>query len=82
MPWGSPEGQMVVLGHRSQGQHAGRVVCSSMLVFVGYLIGQPMDLHFTFFEVVAIVLAVTAVSHLTSDGECHWMEGSCWWPST
>jgi Ca2+:H+ antiporter len=46
-----------------------------MLVFVGYLIGQPMDLHFTFFEVVAIVLAVTAVSHLTSDGECHWMEG-------
>jgi Ca2+:H+ antiporter len=53
-----------------------------MLVFVGYLIGQPMDLHFTFFEVVAIVLAVTAVSHLTSDGECHWMEGSCWWPST
>jgi Ca2+:H+ antiporter len=46
-----------------------------VLVFVGYLIGQPMDLHFTFFEIMAIVLAVSIVSRLTSDGECHWMEG-------
>ena len=45
------------------------------LVFVGYLLGRPMDLHFTFFEVVAIVLAVNAITHLTADGECHWMEG-------
>jgi len=45
------------------------------LVFLGYLIGQPMDLHFTFFEIIAIVLAVAIVSRLTSDGECHWMEG-------
>ena len=46
-----------------------------VLVFAGYLIGQPMDLHFTLFEVVAIVLAVSTVNHLTADGECHWMEG-------
>ena len=46
-----------------------------VLVFLGYLIGQPMNLHFTFFEIVAIVLAVAIVSRLTSDGECHWMEG-------
>ncbi|MFI5247527.1 MAG: hypothetical protein ACHQWV_03125, partial [Nitrospirales bacterium] len=46
-----------------------------VLVFVGYLMGQPMDLHFTAFEIVAIVLAVTTVSNLTSDGESHWMEG-------
>ena len=46
-----------------------------VLVFLGYLIGQPMDLHFTFFEIIAIVLAVSIVSRLTSDGECHWMEG-------
>lgn len=46
-----------------------------MLVFVGYFLGQPMDLHFTFFEVVAIVLAVNAITHLTADGESHWMEG-------
>ena len=46
-----------------------------VLVFLGYLIGQPMDLHFSFFEIIAIVLAVAIVSRLTSDGECHWMEG-------
>ena len=45
------------------------------LVFVGYFMGQPMNLHFTFFEVMAIVLAVAIVSRQTSDGECHWMEG-------
>lgn len=46
-----------------------------MLVFVGYFLGQPMDLHFNFFEIIAIVLAVAIVSRLTADGECHWMEG-------
>src|SRR5262245_59669625 len=46
-----------------------------VLVFVGYLMGKPMDLHFTAFEIVAIVLAVAIVSRQTSDGECHWMEG-------
>jgi Ca2+:H+ antiporter len=46
-----------------------------VLVFAGYLMGQPMDLHFTFFEIMAIVLAVLIVSRLTSDGESHWMEG-------
>jgi Ca2+:H+ antiporter len=46
-----------------------------VLVFLGYLIGQPMNLHFTFFETMAIVLAVAIVSRQTSDGECNWMEG-------
>ena len=46
-----------------------------VLVFAGYLMGKPMDLHFTAFEIAAIVLAVTIVSRQTSDGECHWMEG-------
>jgi Ca2+:H+ antiporter len=46
-----------------------------VLVFAGYLMGKPMDLHFTAFEIVAIVLAVAIVSRQTSDGECHWMEG-------
>jgi Ca2+:H+ antiporter len=46
-----------------------------VLVFAGYFMGKPMDLHFTAFEIVAIVLAVTIVSRQTSDGECHWMEG-------
>ncbi len=46
-----------------------------VLVFAGYLMGKPMDLHFTSFEIVAIVLAVAIVSRQTSDGESHWMEG-------
>ena len=46
-----------------------------VLVFAGYLMGKPMDLHFTAFEIVAIVLAVAIVSRQTSDGESHWMEG-------
>ena len=46
-----------------------------VLVFLGYLIGQPMDLHFSVFEMMAVVFAVAVVSRLTSDGECHWMEG-------
>ncbi|OAI44155.1 hypothetical protein AYO43_02375 [Nitrospira sp. SCGC AG-212-E16] len=46
-----------------------------VLVFAGYFMGKPMDLHFTAFEIVAIILAVAIVSRLTSDGESHWMEG-------
>jgi Ca2+:H+ antiporter len=46
-----------------------------VLVFAGYLMGRPMDLHSNSFEIVAIVLAVAIVSRQTSDGEYHWMEG-------
>src|SRR5262245_20497498 len=46
-----------------------------LLVFLGRLIGPGMDLVFTPFEVVSIVLAVLVASRLTGDGECHWMEG-------
>jgi Ca2+:H+ antiporter len=46
-----------------------------VLVFVSYLFGQPMDLLFTTFEVVAIVLTVGVVSLVSMDGESNWMEG-------
>ncbi|SLM49499.1 Ca(2+)/H(+) antiporter [Nitrospira japonica] len=46
-----------------------------VLVFLGYAVGQPMNLHFTYFEIIAITLTVAVVSRLTSDGECNWMEG-------
>lgn len=45
------------------------------LVFVGYLIGQPMDLVFTTFETVAVALSVWVVVLIAMDGESHWMEG-------
>jgi len=46
-----------------------------VLVFIGYLSGQPMNLLFTIFEVVAVVLSVGVVSLIAMDGESNWMEG-------
>jgi Ca2+:H+ antiporter len=45
------------------------------LVFVSYAIGQPMNLLFTAFEVIAVGLAVAIVSLVAVDGESNWMEG-------
>ena len=46
-----------------------------VLVFASYLFGQPMNLIFTTFEVVAIVLTVGVVALVSMDGESNWMEG-------
>lgn len=46
-----------------------------LLVFVSRLFGANMDLVFTPFEVVAIVLSISVAGRLTTDGECNWMEG-------
>ena len=46
-----------------------------VLVFVSYLFGQPMDLIFTTFEVLAIALTVSVVALVSMDGESNWMEG-------
>jgi len=49
---------------------------SPALVFLSYLIApHPMDLLFSLFEIVAIVLAVLAIVFVAQDGETHWMEG-------
>jgi Ca2+:H+ antiporter len=46
------------------------------LLFLSYLIApQPMDLLFTIFEIVAIVLASLTIVLIAQDGETHWMEG-------
>ena len=46
-----------------------------LLVFAGYAFGQPMDLLFSSFEVMAVVLSVGIVSLVALDGESNWMEG-------
>jgi Ca2+:H+ antiporter len=46
------------------------------LVFVGLLVGAPMDLAFTRFEVIALGLSVIALSLIALDGETHWLEGA------
>jgi Ca2+:H+ antiporter len=47
-----------------------------VLVFLGLFIGAPMDLAFTRFEVIALGLAVLALSLIALDGETHWLEGA------
>lgn len=46
-----------------------------LLVFAGYVVGQPMNLLFTTFEVVAVAISVGVVSLISMDGESNWMEG-------
>jgi len=45
------------------------------LVFLSYASGNPMDLRFTLFEVLAVSIAVAVVNLVALDGESHWMEG-------
>jgi Ca2+:H+ antiporter len=46
-----------------------------LLVIVGHLSGHPLGLEFTVMEVVAVFLAVSAVSLLVHDGKTNWFEG-------
>jgi Ca2+:H+ antiporter len=47
-----------------------------LLVLVGVLLGQPMQLVFTSFEIVALGLAALIVNVIALDGESHWFEGA------
>ncbi len=51
------------------------LLVAPVLVFASYLLGTPMDLHFSRFEVIAIALAVFVGRQLTVDGESTWLEG-------
>jgi Ca2+:H+ antiporter len=46
-----------------------------VLVFASYMIGKPLDLHFTHMEIAAIVIALFVLNMVCEDGESHWMEG-------
>ena len=46
-----------------------------VLVFASYAFGNPMDLHFSTFEVVAVVISVLAVRFITVDGGSHLVGG-------
>ncbi|MDE3226744.1 MAG: calcium/proton exchanger, partial [Nitrospirota bacterium] len=47
-----------------------------VLVFVSYLVGMPLDLIFTPFEVAAVTISVLVVGFVSMDGESNWMEGA------
>jgi Ca2+:H+ antiporter len=47
-----------------------------VLVIAGWLIGQPMDLDFNPFELVAVMVAVVIVNSINADGKSNWLEGT------
>jgi len=52
------------------------LLVAPLLVFFGLIVGQPMDLAFTTFEVVAVTLAAWIASAIVLDGESNWLEGA------
>jgi Ca2+:H+ antiporter len=51
------------------------LLVAPLLVFASYLLGAPLDLIFTPFEVAAVTISVLIVGFVAMDGESHWMEG-------
>ncbi len=47
-----------------------------VLVIAGYIMGQPMDLNFNPFELVAVAVAVLIANSISSDGKSNWLEGA------
>ncbi|MEM9540849.1 MAG: calcium/proton exchanger [Cyanobacteria bacterium P01_E01_bin.42] len=46
-----------------------------VLVIAGWFLGQPMDLNFNPFELVAVMIAVLVANSVSSDGKSNWLEG-------
>ena len=46
------------------------------LVILGWIIGQPMTLHFQGFETVVFFLSVVVVNYLIQDGKSNYLEGA------
>ena len=52
------------------------LLVAPLLVFTGMMLGQPMDLAFSVFEVVSVALAVWIASVIVQDAESNWLEGA------
>jgi Ca2+:H+ antiporter len=47
-----------------------------LLVFISLIVGHPMDLIFSTFEVAAVALSTVLVFMIASDGRSNWLEGA------
>ncbi|WGV23798.1 calcium/proton exchanger [Halotia branconii] len=47
-----------------------------VLVIAGWIMGQPMDLDFNPFELVAVTVSVLIANSISSDGKSNWLEGT------
>jgi Ca2+:H+ antiporter len=52
------------------------LLMAPLLVLVGQAIGQPMDLNFNPFEIVAVSVAVIIANLISLDGRSNWLEGA------
>ena len=52
------------------------LLVAPLLVIAGVMLGAPMDLAFSGFEVVALGISVIALALIALDGETHWLEGA------
>ena len=46
-----------------------------LLVLLSFPLGHKLDLNFSLFEIVSVVLAVGIVAYLIQNGESNWFEG-------
>lgn len=47
-----------------------------VMVITGWVLGQPMDLNFNPFELVAVAVSVLIANSISSDGRSNWLEGT------
>ncbi len=52
------------------------LLVAPLLILIGQVIGQPMDLNFNPFEVVAVTIAVAIANLISLDGRSNWLEGA------
>ncbi|RFU31663.1 hypothetical protein B7463_g4678, partial [Scytalidium lignicola] len=52
------------------------LLVTPFLVILGWIIGQPMTLHFETFETVVFFLSVLVVTNVVADGKSNYLEGS------
>ncbi|HEU4642380.1 MAG TPA: calcium/proton exchanger [Gemmatimonadaceae bacterium] len=52
------------------------LLVAPLLVLVGAILGKPMDLAFTTFEVASVALAVWIAAVIAFDAESNWLEGA------
>jgi Ca2+:H+ antiporter len=51
------------------------LVVAPVLVFFGYIQGQPVDLVFGRFEIIALGISIIITKQVIDDGECNWLNG-------
>jgi len=47
-----------------------------LLVFLGYFMGQPLDLLFTSYELIVIIMGIVITAMISMDGRSNWLEGA------